>query len=287
MLQIVRTVSDLRALVAERRKAGQRIAMVPTMGALHEGHLTLVDAGLAAADEVVVSLFVNPTQFAPGEDLDRYPRDEEGDRAKLETRGATILWAPVPTEMYPDGFATSVSVGGPSEGLETEHRPHFFGGVATVVTKLLLQALPDVAIFGEKDYQQLQVIRRLVTDLNIPVEVMGGPTVREADGLAMSSRNAYLSADERAAAPALREALKRAGRAVLEGSSPPQAEAAGAEHLTASGFHKVDYIAIRHADSLAVVTAHDIASGVPLRVLGAAHLGKTRLIDNLDPRSET
>jgi len=286
MLETVRTLKDLRRIIQARRASSKRIAMVPTMGALHEGHLTLVDIARQHADEVVVSLFVNPTQFAPGEDLDRYPRDEDGDRAKLEARGASILWAPDPEEMYPDGFATSISVEGPSRGLETDHRPHFFGGVATVVTKLLLQALPDTAIFGEKDYQQLQVIRRLALDLDIPVEILGGATIREADGLAMSSRNAYLSADERARAPALRAALLKAGSAAVAGTAPSKAEAEAAAHLTENGFHTVDYVAIRDAESLAEVTEADIAAGVPLRVLGAAHMGKTRLIDNLDPRTE-
>lgn len=286
MLETVRTLKDLRRIIKARRGSSKRIAMVPTMGALHEGHLTLVDIARQHADEVVVSLFVNPTQFAPGEDLDRYPRDEDGDRAKLEARGASILWAPDPEEMYPDGFATSVSVEGPSQGLETDHRPHFFGGVATVVTKLLLQVLPDTAIFGEKDYQQLQVIRRLALDLDIPVEILGGATIREADGLAMSSRNAYLSADERSRAPALRAALLKAGSAAVAGTAPSTAEAEAAAHLTENGFHTVDYVAIRHAESLAAVTEADIAAGVPLRVLGAAHMGKTRLIDNLDPRTE-
>lgn len=285
MIETVRTLTNLRESVSRRRDAGKRIGLVPTMGALHDGHLTLVDIARQNADDVAVSLFVNPTQFAPGEDLDRYPRDEDGDRAKLESRGASLLWAPGPEEMYPDGFATSVRVDGPSQGLETDHRPHFFGGVATVVSKLLLQVLPDVAVFGEKDYQQLQVIRRLVRDLDIPVEIIGGPTIREGDGLAMSSRNAYLSADHRKVAPALKRILDETGTRVLASGDAAEAEAQATRALLSAGFHKVDYVAIRHADSLAQVTQSQIESGVPLRLLAAAHLGTTRLIDNIDPRT--
>lgn len=284
-IETVRTVAALREKIAARRLAGERIALVPTMGALHEGHLTLADIAAEHADTVAVSLFVNPTQFAPGEDLDRYPRDEEGDRAKLATRGVSILWAPDLNEMYRPGFATTITVDGPAMGLETEFRPHFFSGVATVVTKLLLQVLPDVAVFGEKDYQQLQVIRRLVQDLDIPVEIVGGKTIREPDGLAMSSRNTYLSADERKRATALYRALAQTGESALDGTEVSRAEDAATAGLLAAGFESVDYIAIRHADTLAPVTEADIAGDTPLRVLGAARMGKTRLIDNLDPRA--
>lgn len=284
MIKTVRTLKELRDSISAHRQAGRRIGLVPTMGALHEGHLALVDIAAKHADEVAVSLFVNPTQFAPGEDLDRYPRDEDGDKAKLESRGTSLLWAPDPQEMYPDGFASSVHVDGPSQGLETDHRPHFFGGVATVVTKLLLQVLPDVAVFGEKDYQQLQVIRRLVRDLNIPVEIVGGPTIRESDGLAMSSRNAYLSEEHRAIAPRLKSIIDEAGRRALGGIPPQKAEAEASTALSAAGFENIDYVAIRHADTLANVSEAEIAAGSPLRLLVAAHLGKTRLIDNIDPR---
>ncbi len=284
-IETIRTVAALRETIAARRLAGERIALVPTMGALHEGHLTLADIAATHADTVAVSLFVNPTQFAPGEDLDRYPRDEEGDRAKLATRGVSILWAPDVNEMYRPGFATTITVEGPAIGLETEFRPHFFSGVATVVTKLLLQVLPDVAVFGEKDYQQLQVIRRLVQDLDIPVEIVGGKTIREPDGLAMSSRNAYLTADERQRATALYRALAQAGESTLDGAEISRAEDLATAGLLAAGFESVDYIAIRHADTLAPVTEADIAGDTPLRVLGAARMGKTRLIDNLDPRA--
>ena len=281
----VRHIARLREAVGDLRRTHGRIALVPTMGALHEGHLTLVELAKLRADAVCVSLFVNPTQFAPGEDLARYPRDEAGDAAKLAARGAALLWAPEAAEMYTEGFATRVVVEGPALGLETDFRPHFFAGVATVVTKLLLQVQPDVAVFGEKDYQQLQVVRRLVRDLDIPVEIVAGPTVREADGLAMSSRNAYLSPQDRGRAPALHRALAAAGAAALAGLAPAAAEAEAAAALAAAGFASVDYVAIRHAETLATVSAGDIAAGAPLRVLGAARLGTTRLIDNLDPRA--
>ncbi|MGD1935925.1 MAG: pantoate--beta-alanine ligase [Candidatus Phaeomarinobacter sp.] len=285
MLETIRTLTTLRESVARRRSVGKRIGLVPTMGALHDGHLTLVDIARREADDVAVSLFVNPTQFAPGEDLERYPRDEDGDRAKLESRGTSLLWAPDAKEMYPDGFATSIEVSGPSRGLETDHRPHFFGGVATVVAKLLLQVLPDIAVFGEKDYQQLQVIRRLVKDLDVPVRIVGGPTIREEDGLAMSSRNAYLSDSHRKIAPALKSILDETGKNVLETGNASKSEADAAEALASAGFDTVDYVAVRHADSLAPVTQSEIEDGTPLRVLAAAHLGTTRLIDNINPRA--
>ncbi len=284
MIETVRTLTELRDSISAHRQAGRRIGLVPTMGALHEGHLALVDIAASHADVVAVSVFVNPTQFAPGEDLERYPRDEDGDKAKLESRGTLLLWAPAPQEMYPEGFATSVHVDGPSQGLETDHRPHFFGGVATVVTKLLLQVMPDVAVFGEKDYQQLQVIRRLVRDLDIPVEVIGGPTIREADGLAMSSRNAYLSQEHRAVAPSMKRIIDDAGNQVLSGGDPQATEDAAKAALLEAGFEKVDYVAIRHADSLARLSRAEIEEGCPVRILAAAHLGTTRLIDNANPR---
>lgn len=284
MIETVRTLTELRDSISAHRQAGRRIGLVPTMGALHEGHLALVDIAASHADVVAVSVFVNPTQFAPGEDLERYPRDEDGDKAKLESRGTLLLWAPAPQEMYPEGFATSVHVDGPSQGLETDHRPHFFGGVATVVTKLLLQVMPDVAVFGEKDYQQLQVIRRLVRDLDIPVEVIGGPTIREADGLAMSSRNAYLSQEHRAVAPSMKRIIDDAGNQVLSGGDPQATEDAAKAALLEAGFEKVDYVAIRHADSLARLSRAEIKEGCPVRILAAAHLGTTRLIDNANPR---
>src|SRR5262245_58693097 len=218
-LPVTRDVAGLRAAVADWRKHGLSVGMAPTMGALHEGHLSLVRAAKARCDQVVVSLFVNPKQFAPHEDFERYPRDETGDAKLLAGAGCDLLYAPDRAAMYPEGFATSVLVNTVSTPLEGEFRPHFFGGVATVVTKLLLQCLPDAAFFGEKDYQQLLVIKRLARDLDIPVEIVGCPTVREHDGLAMSSRNAYLSADERRIAARLNVVLHDAIKAVRGGGT--------------------------------------------------------------------
>jgi len=245
------------------------------MGALHDGHLSLLTA--AAAATVVVSIFVNPTQFAPHEDFDAYPRTLDADLARLETVGAPIVFAPTAREMYPQGFATTVTVGGPSAGLETDFRPHFFAGVATIVAKLLLAALPDTAIFGEKDYQQLLVIRRLAADLGLPTRMVGAPIAREADGLALSSRNAYLDARERAIAGNLNKVLKDVIARARESGDLRDAEAYGAATLKAMGFDSVDYVAIRDADSLAVMD--DLSS--PTRVLAAAKIGRTRLIDNM------
>jgi pantoate--beta-alanine ligase len=272
-LAVIHTIADLRAALAPLRREG--IAMVPTMGALHDGHLSLVTA--AKQPTVVVSIFVNPTQFAPHEDFDAYPRDLGGDIAKLETVGTPLVFAPTAREMYPHGFATTVTVGGPSAGLETDFRPHFFAGVATVVAKLLLAALPDVAVFGEKDYQQLLVVKRLATDLGLPTEIAGAPTAREADGLALSSRNAYLDPRERAIAGNLNKVLKDVAARAREGANLADCEAMGAAELKAVGFDSVDYIAIRDAQTLAV--PRDLMR--PARVLAAAKIGRTRLIDNL------
>ena len=249
--------------------------MVPTMGALHDGHLSLVKA--AAAPTVVVSIFVNPTQFAPHEDFDAYPRDLSGDIAKLETAGTPIVFAPTAREMYPQGFATTIAVGGPSAGLETDFRPHFFAGVATVVAKLLLAALPDAAVFGEKDYQQLLVVKRLAKDLGLATGIIGAPILREADGLAMSSRNAYLSPGERAIAGKLNTVLHFAVTRTRKGGDLRDAEAMAAAELKAIGFDSVDYVAIRDAETLAV--AENLRR--PARILAAAKTGKTRLIDNM------
>jgi pantoate--beta-alanine ligase len=245
------------------------------MGALHDGHLSLVRA--AGARTTVVSIFVNPTQFAPHEDFDAYPRDLSGDIAKLETVGAPLVFAPGAREMYPQGFATTVTVGGPSAGLETDFRPHFFAGVATVVAKLLLAALPDIAVFGEKDYQQLLVVKRLARDLGLPTAIVGAPIAREADGLALSSRNAYLSAPERAVAGDMNKVLRDVVARAREGGDLRDCEAMGAAELRAVGFDSVDYVAIRDAETLAPV------SGLarPARILAAAKIGRTRLIDNM------
>jgi pantoate--beta-alanine ligase len=260
----------LRAEIGRWRADGQSIALVPTMGALHAGHIAMVGAALAAADRVVVSIFVNPTQFAPHEDLARYPRDEAGDVAKLAGAGAHLVWAPPVSEMYPEGFATRIAVEGAALPLEGAFRPHHFGGVATIVCKLLAAATPNVALFGEKDFQQLAVIRQMVRDLALPVVIQGVQTVREDDGLALSSRNAYLSDDERYIAPMLYKALSEVAR----GRDPREA----AELLLVAGFAKIDYLEVRDAETLA---PFDPASGRPGRVLAAAWLGKTRLIDNV------
>ena len=272
-LTVTHTIAELRAALAPKRADG--IAMVPTMGALHDGHLSLVTA--AKKPTVVVSIFVNPTQFAPHEDFDAYPRDLSNDIAKLETVGAPLIFAPTAREIYPHGFATTVTVGGPSAGLETDFRPHFFAGVATVVAKLLLAALPDVAVFGEKDYQQLLVVKRLAKDRGLPTEILGAPIAREADGLALSSRNAYLSAAERAVAGNLNKVLKDVAARAKEMGDLRDAEAYGAAELKAVGFDSVDYVAIRDAETLAPVS--DLRC--PARVLAAAHIGRTRLIDNM------
>jgi pantoate--beta-alanine ligase len=269
-VELVRTINHLRAEIGAWRAAGHTVALVPTMGALHAGHIALVGAALAAADKVVVSIFVNPTQFAPHEDLARYPRDEAGDVAKLAGAGAHLVWAPPVPEMYPEGFATRIVVEGAALPLEGQFRPHHFGGVATVVCKLISAVTPHVALFGEKDYQQLAVIRQMVRDLALPVVIQGVPTVREEDGLALSSRNAYLSPDERYIAPMLYKAISEVAR----GRDPREA----AELLLVAGFTKVDYLEVRDAETLA---PFDPASGRPGRVLAAAWLGKTRLIDNV------
>jgi pantoate--beta-alanine ligase len=272
----VRTVAELRARVAAWRAAGEKVALVPTMGALHEGHLSLVRLAKREASRVVATIFVNPRQFGPKEDFSSYPRTEETDRAKLAGEKVDLLFAPATEEMYPAGSATTVSVSGLGDRLEGEARPGFFSGVATIVTKLLLQAAPDVAIFGEKDYQQLLVIRRLVKDLDIPVRIVGGATVREADGLALSSRNAYLSAAERVKAVALSQALAAVAETVRGGGDANEALREAWQNLYQAGFAKIDYLEVRDAETLETFTR-----GRPARVLGAAWLGKTRLIDNV------
>jgi len=278
-LPIVRTVADLRAQVRAWRSAGHRVGFVPTMGALHEGHLSLVRLARERADRVVASVFVNPTQFAPNEDFDAYPRNEAGDAALLAGAGCALMFAPTVAEMYPPGASTTVTVAGVSEPLDGQARPTHFAGVATVVTKLLNQCAPDVAVFGEKDYQQLQVIRRLVRDLDVPVEILGGPTARAADGLALSSRNAYLTEAERAAAPALNRALRAAADALRSGARVDAAEAAGMASILEAGFASVDYFEARSAEDLARLGPGPIEG--PARLLTAARIGKTRLIDNI------
>lgn len=277
---IVRTVAELRAQVAAWKAAGDQVALIPTMGALHEGHLTLVKLGQTRARRSVASVFVNPRQFAPHEDFDAYPRGEAADAEKLASVGCDLMFAPSAAEMYAPGFSTAINVSGVSEPLEGAARPQFFGGVATVVAKLLIQCQADYAVFGEKDYQQLQVIKRLVRDLDLPVEIVSAPTARAADGLALSSRNAYLSADERQIAAALPRALRAAARTVAEGGRIDEAEAAGKAALTAAGFGQIDYLDIREASDLSKLGPGPIA-GAEGRILVAAWLGRTRLIDNM------
>ncbi|OYX94635.1 MAG: pantoate--beta-alanine ligase [Caulobacter sp. 35-67-4] len=276
----VRTVAELRAQVGAWKAAEDPVALIPTMGALHEGHLTLVKLGQTRARRTVASVFVNPRQFAPHEDFDAYPRGEAADAEKLASAGCDLMFAPSAAEMYAPGFSTAISVSGVSEPLEGAARPQFFGGVATVVAKLLIQCQADYAVFGEKDYQQLQVIKRLVRDLDLPVEIISAPTARAEDGLALSSRNAYLSADERQIAAALPKALRSAAQAVAEGGRIDEAEAAGKAALVAAGFGQIDYLDIREASDLSKLGPGPIA-GANGRILVAAWLGKTRLIDNM------
>ncbi len=276
-MQTARTLVELRAMVNGWRKAGQRVALVPTMGALHAGHLRLITEARRQADRVVVSIFVNPAQFGPNEDFIRYPRQEQADAALIAEAKCDALWLPDVAVMYPKGFATKVSVSGVSEGLCGAERPGHFDGVATVVCKLFNQTMPHVAYFGEKDYQQLTVIRRMTKDLDIDVEVVGVPTVREDDGLALSSRNVYLSPDERARAATLPRAIKEAGVAVESGADIASALEGVREALMRAGFAVPDYVELRDAETLAPVTK---LTKRPARLLVAARLGQTRLIDN-------
>jgi pantoate--beta-alanine ligase len=277
-IAIATTAADLRRLSEPWRKKSETSALVPTMGALHGGHVALVREAATRAEHVVVSIFVNPAQFAPTEDFSRYPRDFESDRAKLESLGKVdLIYAPETREIYPDGFATKVIVEGPGSGLESDFRPHFFPGVATVVAKLFLHCRPDFAIFGEKDYQQLLVVKRLVKDLDLRLDIIGVPTVREPDGLALSSRNAYLTEAQRKIAGRLNKMLREVAERAKAGVSIPKAEAEGAAVLISAGFDRVDYVAIRNAETLAPLAA---LSG-PARVLAAARIGSVRLIDNM------
>ena len=276
-MQVVRSVVQLRAVTGGWRQAGDSVAVVPTMGALHDGHLSLVAQARDACDRVIVTLFVNPTQFDRPEDLAKYPRTENRDRAVLEPAGVDLLFMPGLDEVYPPGFATTVSVSGLTSGMCGDFRPGHFDGMATIVAKLFLMTGADRAFFGEKDWQQLQIVRRLAADLNIPIEVTGCPTVREADGLAMSSRNARLSPPDRAAAPALYAALTRAAQRLRGGEDPaPVLEAARAEIL-AGGFARVEYLDLRHPQTLTPLDRLDR----PARLLAAAWLGPVRLIDNV------
>jgi pantoate--beta-alanine ligase len=275
-IPIVRTIHTLREQVAKWRKAGESIALVPTMGALHEGHLSLIALAKAKAERVVVSIFVNPTQFGPREDFKAYPRDEAGDLEKLGAAGVDIVFAPEAAEMYPEGFKTQLKIGDLTEGLCGASRPNHFNGVATVVAKLLMQCGPDVAIFGEKDYQQLMVVKQLARDLNIPVEIVGAPIMREADGLALSSRNVYLSPEQRKIAPLLHQTISGVAADLAQGRGCDDAVVAARFKLDAAGF-RVDYVAVRDPDTLKPL----VGPVKSARVLVAAYLGKTRLIDNV------
>ena len=275
---IARTVPALRRALEPFRKAGERIALVPTMGALHRGHLALVAQARRRARRVVVSIFVNPTQFAPNEDFDSYPRNSKKDIAALTEVKVDLVWAPSAAVMYPEGFATRIEPAGAARaGLEDKFRPHFFGGVATVVAKLLTQTAPDFALFGEKDYQQLRVITQMAEDLDLPLKVIGVPTVREKDGLALSSRNAYLSAGERAAAPTLYRVLKATAERIKAGETIEHVLDIGRIEIDVAGF-TLDYLEARHALTLAPIVSRKDG---PIRLLVAAKIGKTRLIDNI------
>ena len=277
-MQIIRDLASLRDAVATLRGAGKRIALVPTMGALHAGHIALIEEGSRRADAVIASIFVNPKQFGAGEDLTSYPRRERADAQMLEQAGCAILWAPTVETMYPPGFATNVSVSGVSEVLEGASRPGHFDGVATVVLKLLNQVAPDVALFGEKDWQQLAVIRRVATDLDLAIEIVGVPIVRDDQGLALSSRNAYLADDELAAARALPRALGEAVAAIARGEPVEAALAAATARLAEAGFTDIDYVTLRDAETLVPI---DGLGEAPARLLAAARMGPARLIDNL------
>ena len=275
-MQIFRDIPALRSAVEMLKRDG-RVALVPTMGALHDGHIALVEEARRHADHVVVSIFVNPRQFGPNEDLDAYPRREAKDAQMLQAAGVAILWAPTVEVMYPDGHATNISLSGVTEGLDGAARPGHFDGVATVVTKLFNQVQPNVALFGEKDYQQLAIVRRMVRDLDLPVEIVGVPTQRAEDGLALSSRNAYLSEDERHNALALPRALGEAARQMEKGAAVDAAIARAIAMLAAHGFDPVDYVSLCDAQTLEPMAVLDR----PARLLGAARLGRTRLIDNI------
>ena len=277
-LRVARTIPSLRRSVELYRRAGDRIALVPTMGALHRGHMALVREARRRAKRVVVSIFVNPTQFAPHEDFASYPRTFATDVKVLREAGVNLVWAPSVGAMYPDGFATRIAPEGAAKvGLEDRFRPHFFGGVATVVAKLFTQVAPDIALFGQKDYQQLRVITQMAKDLDLPLKVIGVPTVREPDGLALSSRNVYLSTAERAVAPILQRVLKECAARINGGEEIAKVLEVGRIEVDLAGF-ALDYLEARHALTLTPITSQKDG---PVRLLVAARLGKTRLIDNI------
>ena len=278
-IPIVRAPAELRARLAEVRAGGDRVGLTPTMGALHAGHLSLIKIARTRADFAVASIFVNPTQVAPGEDFEAYPRDEARDVAMLAGAGCDLVYAPSAEAIYPPGFSTTVSVAGVSAPLEGAFRPHHFAGVATVVAKLLIQAAADIAVFGEKDYQQLQVIRRLARDLDLATVIVGAPIVRDSDGLALSSRNAYLTLAERRTAPTLQRCLARAAAALAEGADVAPSRRRRASALDRAGFDPIDYFEVRDPDDLSRLGPGALTG--PARILAAARLGRTRLIDNI------
>jgi pantoate--beta-alanine ligase len=280
---LVHDLTALRSQVATWRARGERIALAPTMGALHDGHIALAREGQRRAERVVLTIFVNPTQFAPSEDFTTYPRSLDADRARFDAIAGDLVYAPDVATMYPEGFSTTISLEGPATaGLEDRFRPTHFAGVATIVAKLLIQAQPDVALFGEKDYQQLCVIRRMAGDLDLPVEIVGVPIVRDPDGLALSSRNVYLDARERAVAPRLHEILRRCA-AVIHGGADPEPSLDLARAMLGEAGFAVDYVEAREADTL-----RPLAEGARRgRILAAARLGRTRLIDNVAIEAET
>jgi pantoate--beta-alanine ligase len=276
-MQIIRRLSDLRPALSPLREAGEKLALVPTMGALHAGHLALVEAAKEKADRVIASIFVNPLQFNDPGDLARYPRQEAEDAAKLEQAGCDFVWLPGADELYPEGFATTVSVAGVSDRWEGEHRPGHFNGVATVVSKLFIATMPDVAVFGEKDWQQQAVIRRMTVDLGLPIEIIGLPTIREADGLAMSSRNALLGERERDVAPAMFQLLGDAASQIAGGGDSAASIERAIEGLTRAGFGPVDYVAYVDGGTLEPLKRYQKGG----RLIAAAFLGGIRLIDNV------
>ena len=280
-IPVVRTRTQLRQRIAEYRKSGKRIGFVPTMGGLHAGHLSLVRIAGEATDCAIASIFVNPTQFAPGEDFDAYPRNEMDDLNKLASAGCALAYLPNPEEMYPEGSRTNVRVEGLSDLLDGIYRPHFFYGVSTVVARLFLHVQPDVAVFGQKDYQQLQIIKRMVRDLGFPIEIIGGATHRDGDGLAQSSRNQNLSATDRRIAGALQAALHRAATRLSLGAVPSDAIREASAHIERAGFTKLDEVSLVDPDTLEALPDTPLNVGQTARLLGAGWVGKTRLIDNI------
>lgn len=276
-MKIIRQIDPLRDALEELRQQKSSLGLVPTMGALHAGHMRLVETARAQCDAVIVSIFVNPTQFGEGEDLDSYPRQEAADAALVQAAGVDLIWAPTVDQVYPHGFATNISVSGVSTGLCGGSRPGHFDGVATVVAKLFNQVRPDAAFFGEKDYQQLAVIRRMARDLDFTHDIIGVPTVRDADGVALSSRNAYLTREQRDQAVALPTTMRDAAEAIAKGADIAAILGEAEAKLLTSGFHKVDYFELRNAETLENMTVFE----KPARLLAAAHIGSTRLIDNI------